>query len=91
MRLSDFNRSTGDLDPQLQLFVETNDGIHAISALQVQAQRLYVLTAPRRPLTLDQFWAQTQQVAPTIDLFLPGPPPQRLYGYRLVPHRLLLG
>ena len=90
VRLIDFNRSTCDLAPHLQLYIEAN-GIHPVSALQLQSQHLYLLTAPKRPLTLDQFRAQTQQVVPTAELFLPGPPPQRLYGYRLVPQRLLLG
>ncbi|MDT6980428.1 hypothetical protein [Levilactobacillus zymae] len=90
MRLIDFDRSTSDLAPQLRLYLEAQPN-QPIQDLQVHAERLYLITGPGRPLTLDQFRARTQQVSPTASLFLAGPPPQRLYGYRLIPQCLLLG
>ncbi|QMU07490.1 hypothetical protein [Levilactobacillus suantsaii] len=90
MRLIDFDRSTIDLDPRLRLFIEgpTNQ---PVADLQVADHRLYLLVGTGRALTLDQFRARTRQIVPTTSLFLPGPPPQRLYGYRLIPQSLLLG
>ncbi|GEO68516.1 hypothetical protein [Levilactobacillus acidifarinae] len=90
MRLIDFDRSTSDLAPQLRLYVEGTPN-QALQDLRVQGDRLDLITGAGRPLTLDQFRARTQQVSPTASLFLAGPPPQRLYGYRLIPQCLLLG
>lgn len=91
MRLIDFNRSTIDLDPQLRLYRETSSGNRAITDLRVQDQHLELLTTTGRPLTLDQFRARVQHLAPTTPLFTPGPPSRRLYGYRLVAQQILLG
>ncbi|PTM24345.1 hypothetical protein DA798_01810 [Lactobacillus sp. PFC-70] len=91
MRLIDFHRSTQDLDPQLRLFWETPSSNRPITDLRVVENRLECLSTSGRPLTLDQFRARVQQVPPTASLFTPGPPPQRLYGYRLITHQILLG
>lgn len=91
MRLIDFNRSTIDLDPQLQLFWEAAPTKRPLTDLQVVDQQLRFLSTGGRPLTLDQFRARVQRVAPTTPLFTAGPPPRRLYGYRLVAHQILLG
>ncbi|CAJ1227475.1 hypothetical protein [Levilactobacillus zymae] len=90
MRLIDFDRSTGDLTPQLRLYVEGPPN-RPICDLRVRDGQLDLIPGTGRPLTLDQFRARTQQVKPTASLFLAGPPPQRLYGYRLIPQCLLLG
>ncbi|HIW72315.1 MAG TPA: hypothetical protein H9875_06760 [Candidatus Levilactobacillus faecigallinarum] len=91
MRLIDFNRSTSDLDAQLLLYLEDQPNNHPVTDLRVTDQRLELWHTAGRPLTLNQFRARVQQVPPTTSLFIPGTPPQRLYGYRLVPHQILFG
>jgi len=91
MRLIDFERSTVDLDAHLQLFWESPTGNRPITDLHTHAGHLNLLSAGGRPLTLDQFRTRVQEVAPTASLFTPGPPAQRLYGYRLVTHQILFG
>lgn len=90
MRLIDFDRSTIDLNVHTALFIESQAKLPVID-LRATQQRLYLLTGSGTPLTLDQFRTRAQQVAPTVTLFTPGPTEKRLYGYRLIPHQILLG
>lgn len=91
MRLIDFNLSTIDLHPALRLYWEHDGQRVPVVDLQTQHQQLHLVTGPGRPLTLDQLRTRTQQVDQQISLFIAQEPPQRLYGYRLVPHQVLFG
>ncbi|MFC6274652.1 hypothetical protein ACFQET_03885 [Levilactobacillus tangyuanensis] len=91
MQLTDFNLSTIDLHPSLKLFWEHAGQQLPITDLQVQPGQLQLSTDGQTPLTLDQFRARVQQVSGHANLFIAGSPPQRLYGYRLVPHQILFG
>lgn len=91
MRLIDFNRSTIDLHPALQLYWEHDHTLQPVIDLQPADQQLRLVGAAGQPLTLDQFRARCQQIDPHVSLFIAGEPPIRLYGYRLVPHQVLLG
>lgn len=91
MQLIDFNRSTADLHPGLALYWEHHDQRFAITDLQTGPHQLLLITRSGRPLTLDQLRARCQQVDPHAALFIAGTPAQRLYGYRLVTHLILLG
>ncbi|WP_143463194.1 hypothetical protein [Levilactobacillus enshiensis] len=93
MRLIDFNLSTIDLHPALKLYWESTTTI-PITDLQVVAStnQLRLLSGTGPALTLDQFRTRCQQVDPQTNLFMAtDPEPLRLYGYRLVPHKILLG
>lgn len=91
MRLIDFNRSTIDLHPALRLYWERDHQLQPITDLQPGDQQLLLVSGPGHPLTLDQFRARCQQIDPHASLFIAAEPPTRLYGYRLVPHQILLG
>ncbi|WP_125579766.1 hypothetical protein [Levilactobacillus cerevisiae] len=93
MRLIDFNRSTLDLHPALKLYWEVDHHLQAIVDLQpAKHQQLVLVSGPGQPLTLDQFRARSQQSDPHASLFMANEnAPIRLYGYRLVPHQILLG
>ncbi|NLR33076.1 hypothetical protein [Levilactobacillus tujiorum] len=91
MRLIDFNLSTIDLHPALQLYWEHDGQITAVIDLRTTHQQLRLITGKGRPLSLDQLRTRSQQVDPHVSLFIDQEPPQRLYGYRLVPHQILFG
>lgn len=91
MRLIDFNRSTIDLHPALTLYWEHDQALLPVVDLQPAAQQLRLVTGSGHPLTLDQFRTRCQQIDPHVSLFMATDPPTRLYGYRLVPHQILLG
>ncbi|MFC6206275.1 hypothetical protein [Levilactobacillus tongjiangensis] len=91
MRLIDFNLSTIDLHPGLGLYWEHAGNRVPIVDLQTSANQLRLVTGSGHPLTLDQFRTRSQQVNQQASLFIEQTPPQRLYGYRLVPHQILLG
>ncbi|MFC6261114.1 hypothetical protein [Levilactobacillus fujinensis] len=93
MRLIDFNLSTIDLHPALKLYWESNTTM-PITDLQIVAtgHQLRLLSADGPALTLDQFRTRCQQVDPQTNLFMASDTePLRLYGYRLIPHKILLG
>lgn len=93
MRLIDFNLSTIDLHPALKLYWESTTPL-PVTDLQVvtASHQLHLLAADGPALTLDQFRTRCQQVDPQSNLFIAGDTaPLRLYGYRLVPHKILLG
>ncbi|MFC6289363.1 hypothetical protein [Levilactobacillus angrenensis] len=92
MRLIDFNRSTIDLHPALQLFWE-HDHVTTpiVDILPATHQRILLRSGAGQPLTLDQLRTRCQQADPHANLFMAATTPIRLYGYRLVPHQILLG
>lgn len=93
MRLIDFNLSTIDLHPALKFYWESTTTL-PITDLQVVAtsHQLRLLVDDGPALTLDQFRTRCQQVDPQTNLFIASDTePLRLYGYRLVPHKILLG
>lgn len=91
MRLIDFNLSTIDLHPALRLYWEHDGQQTPVIDLQTENHQIRLLTGAGRPLTLDQLRTRSQQVDPQTALFVAQDPPQRLYGYRLVPHQILFG
>ncbi|NLR10065.1 MULTISPECIES: hypothetical protein [Lactobacillaceae] len=91
MRLIDFNLSTIDLHPALRLYWEHNGQQAPVVDLKTQHHQLYLIIGTGRPLTLDQLRTRSQQVDQQVSLFVAQNPPQRLYGYRLVPHQILFG
>jgi hypothetical protein len=91
MRLIDFNLSTIDLHPALRLYWEHDGQQVPVVDLQTKTDQLHLVTGTGRPLTLDQLRTRAQQVDPQASLFIAQEPPQRLYGYRLVPHQILFG
>ena len=91
MRLIDFNLSTIDLHPALRLYWEHDGQKVPVVDLQTKTHQLHLITGPGRPLTLDQLRTRVQQVDPQTSLFIAQESPQRLYGYRLVPHQILFG
>lgn len=92
MRLIDFNRSTIDLHPALEVFWE-HDHVTTpiVDILPATAKQIVLVSGAGHPLTLDQLRTRCQQMAPHDNLFIAADTPIRLYGYRLVPHQILLG
>lgn len=92
MRLIDFNRSTIDLHPALKLYWE-HDHVTTpvVDILPATPQRIVLVSGDGHPLTLDQLRTRCQQAAAHATFFMAADTPIRLYGYRLVPHQILLG
>lgn len=93
MRLVDFKLSTADLDQQLPLYWEKGPQRLAIQQLQLTGPTLILTVASTgRPITLDQFSAQTRRVSGLVQLVVDQPDKTvPLFGYRLSNHQLLFG
>ena len=91
MRLLDFNLSTADLRPHLQLYWEQPEKNQAVIDLLVHERQLWLVTGQGQPLTLDQFQTRVRALPGTASMFIQQTPPVPLFGYRLVEQQLLLG
>ncbi|VDG20698.1 hypothetical protein [Lactiplantibacillus mudanjiangensis] len=92
MRLIDFKLSTVDLNRQLPLYWEVDAEIQPIQDLRWHDKQLLLVTNPKTtPLTLDQFFARTQQLNGQAPLLVAATSVIPIFGYRLSEQRLLLG
>ncbi|KRM91695.1 hypothetical protein [Fructilactobacillus florum] len=92
MELGNFNLATGDLNPNLKLFVHTKTGLQPVTNLLLINQQLCLAShASNKPLTLDQFNTRTKKLSPKLPLKTAAQPPQMLFGFRRAANQIILG